>query len=118
VLPATEDGPEMVIAKANGFISTVTRTITPKKYEDKGMEKDKMRADMARVYEFPGHSAGTVLKPKSNSTKTKNTVVHIIPYSKASSFKKAIDDQYSGTNNMAQKGFVRMILESVVEELE
>jgi len=108
----------MVVAKALGFNTTVTRTITPKKYTDKGEEKDKMRADMAREYAHPGHWEGKVLKPKSNSTKDKKTVVHIIPYSKASSFKKNIDDAYSGTNGMAQKAFVRMILESVVEELE
>tara|TARA_B110000285_G_C15075522_1_gene590485 strand:+ start:238 stop:459 length:222 start_codon:yes stop_codon:yes gene_type:complete len=58
------------------------------------------------------------LKPKSNSTANKTVVVHIIPYSKVSSFKKPIDDQFSGSNNILQKGFVRMIIESVVEELE
>jgi len=56
VLPATEDGPEMVVAKANGFNSTVIRTITPQKYIDKGIEKDKMTADMEKLYKFPGHS--------------------------------------------------------------
>jgi hypothetical protein len=46
VLPASEDSPEMVVSKANGFESKVTRTITEERYITKGIEKDKMTATM------------------------------------------------------------------------
>jgi hypothetical protein len=46
VLPATEDTTEMVVSKANGFESSVTRTITKERYITKGIEKDKMTATM------------------------------------------------------------------------
>lgn len=77
-----------------------------------------MTGGQEKKYENPGHSEGKDLKPKSEGTKKKKTVVHIVPYSKVSGFMKPVDDYYSGTNNMQQRGFVRMILEAVVEELD
>jgi hypothetical protein len=63
----------------------------------KGIEKDEMVEKLAKKYAYPGYSEGNELKPKLPRIANKTTVVHIVPYSKASSFKKPIDDQFSGS---------------------
>ena len=76
-----------------------------------------MQADGEKKRNEPGHSEGRNPVDKKESVKNKQIIAHIIPYSKASGFKKNFDDYYSGTNSMAQRGFVKMILNGIVDEL-
>jgi len=119
-LPASEEGQEEVVKKANNnkLLYNISYVTTPKRWLDKGLEKDHLTDDLRIKYFNPGHSEGKILNDKSNKTQKSKTIIHVVPYSKTSSFKKPIDDQYSGTNNLLAKGFVRMIIESVIDELE
>jgi hypothetical protein len=78
----------------------ITRNIPDEKYSIKGIEKDEMEEAQAKKYLYPGYSEGIELKPKLPRIANKTTIVHIVPYSKASSFKKPIDDVFSGSQNM------------------
>lgn len=66
---------------------------------------------------MPGHSEGRIPVQRKESVKGKRIIAHIIPFSKASGFKKHFDDYFSGTNNLMQRGFVKMILNGIVDEL-
>ena len=87
------------------------------KLAKKGEEKDKMTSEGEKKRKEPGHSEGRNPVQKKESVKNKRIIAHIIPYSKASGFKKPFDDYYSGTNNMLQRGFVKIILSGIVDEL-